>query len=301
MMKNKQILIAGGSGLVGTYLSQLLSEAGHSVRWLSRSVGGKPYPTFKWDIDRQSIDEAAFKDIQVIINLAGAGIADKKWTSARKKMLIESRTKSSALLDKYIQKLGIRPQIYISAGGIGYYGDRGSNWMDESALPGNGFLSQCCVQWEEAVHQVSGDFPKAILRIGVVLSSKGGALEKMLLPLRFHTNTYFGNGKQYMSWIHIEDLGRIFQFFIESPTSGIFNAVADHPLENKTFVQEVAKGLGKNPILLPAPEIALRLAMGEMADVVLESTRADNKKIKNLGFEFKYQNVSDAVSNLFVK
>ena len=297
-MKKRTILIAGGSGLVGSRLTDLLVADGHEVRWLSRSAMAGKVPTFQWDTASGHIDEKAFSDVNVIINLAGAGIADKRWTDKRKNLLIDSRTKTAALLDQYIQNLSPKLDIYINASAIGYYGDQGSNIMIEESGPGEGFLSQCCIAWEEAAHQVKGDFPKAIVRIGIVLSTKGGALEKMLIPLKLRTNTYFGDGNQYMSWIHIDDQCGIFQHLIAHPTSGTFNAAASTPETNKTFVKKVAQGMDIGAILLPAPKFGLRIAMGEMADVVLESTRVSNQKIKDYGYTFKFDKVDEAVADL---
>lgn len=297
-MRKKSVLIAGGSGLVGSRLTKKLLDKGYEVRWLSRSKKQGSVPTFQWDTDKGHIDEDAFSGVNAIINLAGAGIADARWTGSRKKLLIESRTKTAALLDKYITQLGLSLDIYINASAVGFYGDRGTDLMTEEDKAGTGFLAECCQAWESAAEKVQGDFPKAILRIGIVLSTKGGALEKMLLPLKMRTNTYFGDGDQYMSWIHIDDMCGIIAHLIDHPHSGIYNCVASHPLPNKVLVDEVAKGVGVKAIKVPAPAFALRLAMGEMADVVLESTRVSNSKVRQTGFTFEFQNVTNAVRNL---
>jgi len=300
-MKKHTVLIAGGSGLVGSRLTDLLLTNGHTVRWLSRSGKARKVPTFQWDTNSGYIDEKAFKDVDTIINLAGAGIADERWTDSRKKLLIESRTKTVELLDKYIQQLDLHLNIYINASAVGYYGHQGDKFLNEDNGPGDGFLSQCCIAWEEAANQVRGDFPKAVVRIGIVLSTQGGALEKMLIPLKLRTNTYFGDGDQYMSWIHIDDQCGVFQHLIQHPASGTFNAVASDPMPNKSFVKEVAKGMDISAILLPAPKFGLRLAMGEMADVVLESTRVSNKKIKAHGYTFLFDKVHEAIADLSKK
>jgi len=296
-MVKKTILIAGGSGLVGSRLTQRLQKDGHEVRWLSRRQKEEA-KTYLWNTDNEYINEDAFEGVEAIVNLAGAGIADGRWTNSRKKLLIESRTKTAALLDQYISKLNLSPDIYINASAIGYYGDRGSELLNEEHSAGTGFLSECCQAWEDAAHQIQGDFPKAILRIGVVLSTKGGALEKMLLPLKMRTNTYFGDGNQYMSWIHIDDMCGIIQYLIDNPSSGTYNCVASHPQINKALVDQVAEGMDISAIKVPAPAFALRLAMGEMADVVLESTRVANAKIRQLGYNFEFQSVEEAVRDL---
>ena len=154
-MNKQTILIAGGSGLVGSRLTDLLLADGHGVRWLSRSGRARKVPTFQWDTAAGYIDEKAFTDVNVIINLAGAGIADQRWTESRKKLLIQSRTETAALLDKYIKKLNPKLNIYINASAVGYYGDQGNRLMNENDDPGDGFLSQCCIEWENAAHQVN--------------------------------------------------------------------------------------------------------------------------------------------------
>ena len=295
------ILIAGGSGLVGTRLSRLLTEADHSVAWLSRSQRSDvPYPVYHWDVEASELATDAVDWAEVIINLAGAGIADQLWTASRKKTIVKSRTASTDLLRRKILESKDPPSRYISASAIGYYGDRGTQWLSETAEPGNGFLSTTTRAWEDAAHQIKAEgIPVYIVRIGVVLSTQGGALPKMLLPLKLKAATYFGDGEQYYSWIHIDDLCRIFMHLATNPdvAPGTYNGVAPQPVTNKALMQSLATLKG-GAVLLPAPKFALKMGMGEMAHVVLDSARVKSKKIEGSGFVFKFPTVEHALTDV---
>lgn len=294
-----KILIAGGSGLVGRRLTTILQSKGHEVRWLSRQASqSDAAPKYQWNLSEAYIDERALEGIDVLINLAGTGIASGRWTAARKKSIIESRTMSTRLLGTYIQKLGLSLHTYINASAVGYYGHRGDHLLKEDDMPGDGFVSECCIAWEDAMDHIIGAFPKSIIRIGIVLSTKGGAMEKMLIPLKMRTNSYFGDGSQYMSWIHLDDICGIFEYLIDHPTSGIFNGVASDPMTNKALVKSVADGMDVSALLIPAPAFGLKLAMGEMASIVLDSTRVSNAKIKEWGYQFQFKTVEEAVADL---
>jgi len=295
------VLIAGGTGLIGSRLSHLLKEQGHEVRHLSRS--SKPnaaYPTFRWDLKESFLDEAALAGSDYVINLAGAGIADKPWTKARKQLIIDSRVQSNALLHQSIQKTGHQPKAYISASAIGFYGDTGDQFVDETSPAGQGFLSESCVEWENSLRPIASSVNRLVtIRIGIVLSTVGGALEKMLMTTGVRVSSYFGDGQQYYSWIHIDDLCRIFiQAIEDEKMEGIYNGVAPNPVTNKTMAKDIATASGKGMLVLPAPAFALRLGMGEMADVVLTSTRVSAAKIEHRGFKFHYSTLVPALKHL---
>ena len=296
-----KVLIAGGSGLIGQRLSQLLVEKGHEPLLLSRSA--KPnaaYKTFVWDLKQMQIDEHAIQEADYVINLAGAGVADGRWTPERKKLIIDSRVHTNQLLLESFQKLGKKPKAYLSSAAIGYYGDRGEEWLTEASEPGNGFLAESCQAWEEAIATIAASGIRTVaLRIGIVLSKSGGALAKMLLPLKFGLSTYFGNGNQWYSWIHIEDVCRMFLEGIENEQlQGTYNAVAPNPATNKELADKLVEVVSHFALALPAPAPVLRLAMGEMADVVLSSNRVSAKKIQQEGFEFKYPELKSALQAL---
>ncbi len=296
------ILIAGGTGLVGKHLSQMLQSAGHTVLHLSRKQDLKAkYPAFAWDLAKKTIDQAAVDRADFIINLAGAGIADERWTPERKRLIISSRVDSTLLLKAAIERRPTPLKAFISASAIGFYGSRGEQLLTESDEAGtNSFLAESVSKWEQAIEKIAETgLRTVVIRIGVVLSTKGGALEKMLIPFRFFNATYFGNGQQWMSWVHIDDICRMFIQAIENEQfSGIYNGVAPHPFRNKDLVCELKKAIGGLAIMLPAPEFVLRVAMGEMADVVFDSTRVSSKKIEATGFKFLFPDLLPALKDL---
>ncbi|MEL7221937.1 MAG: TIGR01777 family oxidoreductase [Bacteroidota bacterium] len=296
------VLIGGGSGLVGTRLSELLIAEGHEVRHFSRSAKtqGK-IKTFQWDVNAGTYDAAAFKNVTHVINFAGAGIVDKRWTNARKKVIIESRTQSTRLLKKGIAEHGQAVKAYLAASAIGYYGDRGETLVDETSAPGDGFLSESVLQWEAATAEVPDELqlPTLIVRIGIVLSTKGGALPQMLLPLNFLTSVYFGDGQQWYSWIHIDDICRIFIKGIEDKTfRGLYNGVAPNPQRNKDFAQALIDATDSSALLVPSPVFAMKIALGEMAHTVLDSNKVSAQKAQEAGFEFQYPQLVEAVRHL---
>jgi uncharacterized protein (TIGR01777 family) len=235
--------------------------------------------------------------------LAGAGIADKLWSKTRKREIIESRTSGNTLIANYLRSEKHSIQAYISASAIGFYDDRGDEIMTETATAGKGFLAESTVAWERAIAEVAATGVRTIaLRTGVVLSPEGGALQKMLLSFTFRTGVYFGNGEQWTSWIHRDDLCNMFLWALEnSEINGTFNAVAPHPLSNFDLTKAISTAKGGGYLLMPTPVFALRLAMGEMADVVLGSTRVSSQKIENQGFIFRFPEAVAALKNLFSK
>ncbi len=295
------ILIAGGAGLIGSRLSVLLREAGYDVIHFSRRARpDAEFPTYQWDVAAGAYDEAAIQRADYVINLAGAGIADKRWTPTRKQLIIDSRVNSTRLLRKAFEQAGKAPQAYLSSAAIGIYGDRGDNWVDENDAPGKGFLSDSCQAWEAAISEVAATGWRTVaLRIGLVLSTRGGALEKLLISFNVNTGAYFGNGRQWYSWIHIDDLCRMFIHALETPAlSGFYNAVAPEPVRNKPFTEAIARALDKPSLILPVPAFALRLGMGEMADAVLISTKVSAEKIQSAGFTFRFPKLDAALRDL---
>lgn len=296
----QSILIAGGTGLVGSRLLELIDYNKYTVKVLSRSK--KPDTPevnyYTWDFDTMTIEEGAV-DVDYIINFTGAGIADSRWTENRKRILIESRVKSAQLIKKGLEKSKSKPKAYISASAIGYYGDRGEEKLLETSPAGSGFMADCCVTWEDSAKKLSSLVDRLIInRIGIVLSTKGGALPKILMTKAVGVYNYFGNGKQYYSWIHIDDLCRIFISNIEdSSMNGIYNTVTPDPITNKKFTQEIKDSLG-GIAALPAPAFGLRLVLGEMADVVLNSNRVIPEKLKEIGFKFTFSDLGEAVNDL---
>lgn len=297
----KNILIAGGTGLVGTKLSHLLRGAGYKVTHLSRRADpNAEFPSFAWQPEKGIVDKKAFDNVDAIINLAGAGIVDKRWTNARKRIIIQSRTTGNVLIANFLQNEKHSVKAYVSASAIGFYADRGATLMTEKDTAGRGFLAESTLAWENAINIVRKTGVRTVaLRIGIVLSTEGGALPQMLMPFHFRLGTYFGNGEQYISWIHIDDLCRMFQFALENEKmSGVFNGVAPKPLSNYDFTKAMVEAKGGGYLMIPAPSFALRIVMGEMADAVLGSTNVSSQKIENQGFSFLYGDAHKALENL---
>lgn len=296
------VLITGGSGLIGQHLTQLLQHHGYKVIHLSRSAHSGDVTTYQWDIEQGQIDERAIQQADHIIHLAGAGIADKRWTKARKQVILDSRVQSTSLLAKALRSVDHQVKSFISASAIGYYGDRNAEWLTEESEPGkDGFLEEVCIEWEKAADEVAAEGLRTVkIRIGVVLAREGGALPKMVQPMRFGLATYFGDGQQYYSWIHVEDLARLFLFAVEQENmQGVYNAVAPNPLTNKAFTKAVRSGLQQTALLLPAPSFALRMALGQLSDAVLYSARVSADKVQKAGFSYKWTSVAEAVRDLY--
>src|SRR5690606_11791466 len=224
----KNILISGGSGLIGKRITSLLKSRGCNVAWLSRSAKKKKQKTFQWNIEDGFLEEKALKWCDGIIHLAGAGIAEKRWTEERKREILESRTKSARLLYDKIQMLDKKPQVIISASGVGIYGyDPGQELLNEDSPPGDDALAKIVIKWEEEVLNFqSMGIRTVILRTGTVLDKKGGALPEML---KAPVAAPLGSGSQYISWIHAQDLAHLYAYSLFREISGIFNAVAPHP------------------------------------------------------------------------
>ena len=288
-----KILITGGTGLIGNKLTQLLIENNHEVVILSREPSKKN--EFKWDISEGSIDEKALINVDYIIHLAGAGIADERWTTKRKKILIDSRVESANLLYEKVKKLQIPLKGFISASGIGYYGAVTTEEIfEETAKSGHDFLAEICLKWEAAAMQFAEEqIPVTILRTGVVLSSTGGALEKMRTPVV----TPLGSGKQYLPWIQIDDLCEMYLKVVENNITGIYNAVAPEHHTSYSFSKELAKSIQKPFVGIPVPSFLLKIMFGEMAIILLEGSRISAKKVEKSGFSFQFETLKKALNS----
>lgn len=294
------ILLAGGTGFIGVRLAVLLREKGYAVRLLTRHPQGDGQ--FAWDPLEGRIDESALTGVHAIVNLTGAGIAEKRWTQKRKKELIDSRVQAAVLLARSLTKLEQVPKVYVSTSAIGYYGNTGEAVCREEHPPvGSGFLSECCIAWEKAAHGVSRPgLRTVVLRIGIVLAKEGGALKAIIKPLRFGLGAYFADGKAWYSWIHRDDVCRQIIWAIEKEDMvGTFNVVAPNPIRNKHFIKLVAKAMGRWILFAPVPAFVLRLALGEMADTVLYSNKVSAEKIEKTGFRCQYPELADALSEIF--
>ncbi len=294
-----KILITGGSGLVGTQLSEQLTKDGHQVSHLSRTVGGSNYPTFKWDLGKGFIDEEAFAGLDHIIHLAGAGVADERWTEKRKKLILDSRVDSVRLLYDYVSKLDVKLKSFVSASAIGIYGgDTGDVLLKEDSPYGNDFLAEVVKSWEAETDTFNKLTKVAKVRIGIVLSEKGGALPQILRQIKLYAGAPLGSGEQYLSWIHINDLCAIFTHVVSNNLEGVYNATAPNPVTNEVMTKAIAKTVSK-PLFLPnVPAFVMKLMLGEMAQIVLGGNNVSDEKIIKTGFRFEYDQLQDALRDL---
>ncbi|MFC5626792.1 TIGR01777 family oxidoreductase [Algoriphagus winogradskyi] len=293
----KNILISGGSGLIGQKITQLLELKGYSVAWLSRSK--QQQKSFLWDVEKQTIDAEAVEWADAIIHLAGAGVAEKRWTEERKKIILNSRIDSTRLLYTAVENAAEKPNTFISASAVGFYGfDTGTTLMDETHESGSDFLAQVVVSWENEVKKMEELHLRTVmLRIGIVLDANGGALGEMMKP---PIAAPLGKGDQWMSWISIEDLARMFVFALEKTTlQGVFNAVAPNPATNQQLTQAAAKAKGKPYVGIGVPGFVLKLVLGEMAAMVLGGNRVSSQKIQKAGFDFECPDLTPALKHIY--
>jgi uncharacterized protein (TIGR01777 family) len=301
MHKVKNVLITGGSGLIGTRLTELLIARGYAVSHLGRSRRKSAVDTFCWDIEKGTVEAGALDNADAIVHLAGAGVNDKRWTIKRKKEILESRTRSTRLLFEALGKKDHKVGTFISASGIGYYGfGDAQKVFIESDPPGSDFLAGVTTAWENAVDALRDRALRLVkIRIGVVLTNRGGALTELARPVKLLAGAPLGSGEQCMSWIHLDDLCGIFIKAIEdSRMNGVYNAVAPNPVTNRVMTQGIAHALHKPLVLPPIPGFLIKIAVGEIAEVVLNGSVVSSGKIQEAGFTFQFETLEKALENL---
>jgi uncharacterized protein (TIGR01777 family) len=304
------ILITGGTGLIGKALTNALLEKNYKVIVLSRQTSDQQARTnnlsfASWDINRQQIDKAAVENADYIIHLAGAGVADKRWTKKRKKEIVDSRVKGSELIVKALKEVPNNVKAVISASAIGWYGADpvipNPTPFREDDPNDNAFLGETCKLWEESLKPITKMGKRLVkLRTGIVLSKDGGALKEFKNPLRFGVATILGNGKQMISWIHIDDLVRLYMAAIgDQNMNGVYNAVAPVPVSNKKLTLQLA-WVQKGNFFIPVhvPSFILKMVLGEMSVEVLKSATVSCDKIHYGGFVFLYPSIEAALANL---
>lgn len=300
MSGTKNILITGASGLIGSRLTELLLQKGYHVSHLSRSPRLGTVPVFAWDVKRGTMDYSALEGVDAIIHLAGTGIAEKPWTENRKREIVESRVQSTRLLIRELERRSHGVKTFLSASAIGFYGFGGTEWFDEESPAGDDFLASVTRRWEEESSLAEGlGIRVAKVRIGIVLADSGGALKAMTTPIKFHIGAPLGSGNQFISWIHLDDVCRLFIHLLEnSQLSGAYNATAPEPATNRDFTNAVANVLGRR-IWLPAiPEFVLKTLLGEMASLVLTGCRVSCDKARRSGFDHEYKHLTGALEAL---
>ena len=290
-----KILISGGTGFVGQHLKKLLENSGYGVSILTRTP--KKDNEFYWNIGEKKIDKSAFSDVTHIIHLAGAGIADKRWTKKRKKEIIDSRVSSANLLFEYVQKLNLKLKGFISASGIGFYGAHTSDTIfTEEDKPYNDFIANVCVVWENAAKQFEKlNIPVTILRTSIVLSKNGGALAKINTPLFL---AILGNGKQHFPWIHIDDLCNIYLEAIKSQKlSGIYNCNTSNFQTNASFTEILSEVTGKILFPMRVPPVILQIILGELSGILLSGSKVSSKKLESV-YTLKFASLKRALEDL---
>jgi hypothetical protein len=294
-----KILIAGSSGLVGTALTLFLIRRGHKVSKLVRRHPTQPYEIF-WDPEHQKLNPTEIEGFDAIVNLAGESIAEGRWTAAKKLRILESRLQPTKLLVDTIAKLKQKPLVLVNASAVGYYGETGSETVTESSRPGSDFLADVCVQWERAADPVVNSGVRLVkLRTGMVLAAEGGALKKMLLPFKLGLGGVIGSGKQYISWIMINDLLAIIEeAIVKANYSGAVNVVSGAPVTNREFTKTLGDVL-RRPTILPMPAFMAKVVFGEVAEpLLLGSCRVAPEKLQGYGYKFLFPKLHDALGYL---
>jgi uncharacterized protein (TIGR01777 family) len=293
-----KILVSGSSGLVGNKLTSLLTAERHEVTVLVRRPAERA--EIRWDPAAGDLDARALQGFDGIVHLAGENIAQGRWTAAKKQRIRASRVDSTHLLCQTLAGLAPQPSVLVNASAIGYYGDRGDQQLDEDSAAGEGFLPEVCQAWEAATQPATDAGIRVVrLRIGVVLSADGGALKKMLLPFRLGAGGRVGTGRQYWSWISIDDLVGVIHHALNADSlSGAVNAVAPQPVTNQQFTQTLGRVL-RRPTIFPMPAFAARLALGEMAnDLLLASARVAPAKLNESGYAFRHPDLESALRHV---
>jgi hypothetical protein len=295
----KRVLITGGSGLIGSHLTQLLQERGVEVVHLGRSAKASRVPVYTWNPAAGKVDERAFAGVDAIIHLAGAGVADQRWTARRKRELLESRTSTTQLLHRFLATHPHQVKTFVSASAIGYYNTQLQEEAVESEPAGDHFLARITRAWEEAADQVEALGIRTVkIRIGIVLSPNAGALPAMARPVRLIVGAVLGTGRQPMSWIHIHDLCRLFLYAMENEAMrGPYNGVGG-VLSHREFTRTLARVLHRPLWLPPVPAVILKLLLGEMATMVLEGRSVSAGRLRQAGFTCTFTNLEAALTDL---
>jgi uncharacterized protein (TIGR01777 family) len=299
------VLITGGTGLIGRHISKKLKENGFNVTLLSRKrETDGAISVYTWDPDKNFIDPEAISKADYIIHLAGAGIGDKRWTKKRRELIIDSRIKTGELIFIKVQESGKKLKAFISASGIGYYGTSTSDKIfKETDFPDKDFLGEVCRKWEEMADRFKESGIRTVkVRTGVVLTDKGGVLGRMATTVKMGIGSPLGSGKQYIPWIHIDDLCNLYLKAVEDQSmTGAWNAVAPEHITNRELMQTLAKVLEK-PFFFPAvPSLVLKILFGKMSGIILKGSRVSAGKIISTGYNFEYPNLENALRNLFPK
>jgi uncharacterized protein (TIGR01777 family) len=294
-----KVTITGGTGFIGRPLVAALVKAGHTPQVLTRGGAAisPPLPSWAWDPLNGPPPEESLREADAVIHLAGEPVA-QRWTEAAKRRIRDSRVIGTRHLVEGLAKLDRRPAVFISSSAVGYYGSRGDELLEETSAPGKGYLAEVCVEWEREARAAAALGMRVLtIRTGLVLGRNGGALEKMLTPFGLGLGGRLGSGEQWMPWIHLEDLTEMYIYGLMKPVSGAWNGVSPSPVRNRDFTQALARALHR-PAILPVPEFALGLALGEMSSVLLASQRVVPRAPEQAGFSYRWPELQPALDAL---
>ena len=299
------VLITGGAGLIGSYLSKRLLEKGYEVAILSRTKKIEiSIPTYTWDYNINKIDKEAIDSADFIIHLAGTNIGEKRWTTERKQQILDSRVKSGEFILNKIIERNKKIRAFITASAVGYYGSITSDKIfieDDNHF--NDFIGNICKLWEQSANKFQSIGVRTVkLRTGIVLTKKGGALAKMIIPLKFGIGASLASGKQYLPWIHIDDLCDIYIKAIEDlEMKGTYNAVAPEHLSYKAFIEQLAIVFRKPFLNINIPSFMIKLIYGKMSEILINGSRVSSNKLVKAGYEFKFPSIQSALTDLLAK
>jgi uncharacterized protein (TIGR01777 family) len=294
------ILISGSTGMIGTALIDALKEQNHRVTRLVRSPLPSGEPTVQWNPASGTLNAGEIEGFDAVVHLAGESIAARRWTAAQKTRIRDSRVQGTTLLSETLAKLAKPPKVLVCASAIGYYGNRGDEILREDSAIGSGFLAKVCQEWENAADPAKKKGIRVVhLRNGLVLSPKGGALAKMLLPFKLGVGGIIGDGRQYWSWVALDDVvGAFYHALTNEHLHGAVNLVAPRAVTNREFTKTLGKVLSR-PTMFPLPAFAARLALGEMADdLLLSSARVEPARLLASGYKFKHPELEGALREL---
>jgi len=295
-----KVLIAGATGLVGTALKRSFGKKGIDTTDLVRTTPNIGLPEVEWHPNQGEIDTATLEGFDAVINLAGESIAEGRWTEEKKKRIRDSRIQGTKLLSETLAKLSTPPKVFLCASATGFYGNRGDEILDEDSAPGKGFLAGVCREWEEATRAASDAGIRVVnLRFGPIFSGEGGMLSKLLTPFKLGVGGKVGSGKQYLSWVAMDDVVGVINLALENDAlRGPVNVVAPDAVTNLEFTKTLGKVLSR-PTFFAVPEFAARLAFGEMADeMLLASQRVEPKRLAEAGYQFRYPNLESALRHV---
>lgn len=295
-----RIIVSGSTGLVGSALVSFLEAGGHAVTRLARPTSPAIQPTAVWDPDAGTIDAAALAGHDAVVHLAGENIAAGRWTKKQQARIRDSRVHGTRLLAETLARLSAPPKVLVCASAIGFYGDRGDQWLAETSAPGEGFLPDVCRAWEAAAEPARAAGIRVVhLRFGVILSGAGGALARMLLPFKLGLGGKVGSGRQYMSWLALDDaVGIAHHALVTESLASPVNAVAPHPVTNYEFTKALGRVL-RRPTVFPLPAFVARLALGQLADeLLLASARVAPRRLEETGYPFRFAELEPALRHV---